>query len=114
MEQSVWGEPGIIEILREDVVIVSLYVDERIDLPKEEQVTVTYPNGREQKLKTTGEKNSFKQVSEYQVTAQPYYIMQNGEGEDLDIGSADYQNHSNPDDFKKWLEEGLNAYNKAK
>lgn len=114
MEQSVWGEPGILEILRDEVVIVSLYVDERIDLPKKEQVTVTYPNGREKNLKTTGDKNSFLQVSEYQVTAQPYYILQNGKGEDLDIGPADYQNHSNPDDFKKWLEVGLNAYNRAK
>lgn len=114
MEQSVWGEPGILDILRDDVVIVSLYVDERIALPKKEQVTVTYPNGREKVLKTTGEKNSFKQVSEYQVTAQPYYIFQNGEGEDLDVGPADYQNHNNPADFKKWLEEGLDAYSKAK
>lgn len=114
MEQSVWGEPGIFEMLRDDVVIVSLYVDERIDLPKKEQKTVTYPNGREKFLKTTGDKNSFKQVSEYQVTAQPYYIFQNGEGEDLDVGPADYQNHSNPADFKKWLEEGLNSYNAQK
>ncbi|WP_240612539.1 protein-disulfide reductase DsbD family protein [Brumimicrobium salinarum] len=114
MEQSVWGEPGILEMLRDDVVIVSLYVDERIDLPKEEQVTVTFPNGREKKLKTTGDKWSFKQVSEYQVTAQPYYILQNGEGEDLDIGPADYQNHSNPADFRKWLEDGLNAYKNDK
>lgn len=113
MEQSVWGEPGIIDMLRNDVVIVSLYVDERIDLPKEEQVTVTFPNGREKHLKTTGDKWSFKQVSEYQVTAQPYYVLQDGEGEDLDYGPADYQNHSSPADFKEWLEEGLNVYNSS-
>ncbi|PWH85458.1 thiol:disulfide interchange protein [Brumimicrobium oceani] len=114
MEQSVWGEPGIIEMLRDDVVIVSLYVDERVDLPKDEQKTVTYPNGREKNLKTVGDKNSFKQVSEYQVTAQPYYIFQNGAGEDLEVGPADYENHSNPAAFKQWLEEGLNAYNAQK
>ncbi|RFC54498.1 thiol:disulfide interchange protein [Brumimicrobium aurantiacum] len=110
MEQSVWGEPGIIDILRDDVVIVSLYVDERIELPEEEKVTVTFPNGREKDLKTTGDKNMYRQVSEYQVTAQPYYIMQNGEGVDLNIGSADYENHRNPEDFKAWLEAGLKAY----
>lgn len=111
MEQSVWGEPGIIEILRDKVVIVSLHVDERIFLPKEEQVEVTFPNGRKKQLRTTGDKWSFKQVSEYQVTAQPYYILQNGNGEDLDNGSADYQNHSSPKDFRAWLEDGLNDYN---
>src|SRR5690554_6776286 len=110
MEQSVWGEPGIIEILRDELVIVSLHVDERTLLPKEEQVEVTYPNGKKKKLKYVGEKWSFKQVSEYQVTAQPYYIIQNGEGEDLSNGSADYQNHSKADDFRKWLQDGLNEY----
>lgn len=110
MEQSVWGEPGIIEILRDELVIVSLHVDERTLLPKEEQVEVTYPNGKKKKLKYVGDKWSFKQVSEYQVTAQPYYIIQNGEGEDLSNGSADYQNHSKADDFRKWLQDGLNEY----
>jgi thiol:disulfide interchange protein DsbD len=112
MEQSVWGEPGIIDILRDDVVIVSLHVDERKDLPKEEQKTVTYPNGREVDLRTTGQKWSYMQISKYKVTAQPYYILQNTEGEDLDIGSADYQNHREPSEFKKWLDAGMNAFNK--
>ena len=110
MEQSVWGEPVIIDILRDEVVIVSLHVDERVFLPKAEQKEVTYPNGRKKSIKTTGDKWSFKQISEYQVTAQPYYIIQNGSGKDLDNGSADYQNHSNPDDFRAWLEDGLNDY----
>jgi thiol:disulfide interchange protein DsbD len=114
MEQSAWGEPGIIDILREDVVIVSLHVDERKPLPKEEQKTVTYPNGREVHLKTTGQKWSYMQISQYQVTAQPYYILQDTEGNDLSNGSADYQNHSNPAMFKTWLEEGLADFNKQK
>src|SRR5690554_1884696 len=113
MEQSVWGEPGIIEILRDQVVIVSLHVDERIFLPEEEQKEVTYPNGRKKKIRTTGDKWSFKQISEYHVTAQPYYILQNGKGKDLDNGSADYQNHSSPEDFRKWLEDGMNEFKKS-
>tara|TARA_B100000508_G_scaffold136157_1_gene128806 strand:+ start:58345 stop:60402 length:2058 start_codon:yes stop_codon:yes gene_type:complete len=112
MEQSVWGEPGIIDILRDDVVIVSLHVDERKPLPKEEQKTVTYPNGREVDLRTTGQKWSYMQISQYQVTAQPYYILQNTEGEDLENGSADYENHSDPAKFKKWLEDGLSDFKK--
>lgn len=112
MEQSVWGEPGIIDILRDDVVIVSLYVDERKELPKDEQKTVKYPNGREVKLRTTGQKWSYKQISEYQVTAQPYYILQDTDGSDLSNGSADYENHSQPDKFKKWLDAGLKDFNK--
>lgn len=111
MEQSVWGEPGIIDILKDEVVIVSLYVDERKDLPEAEQKTVTYPNGREVHLKTTGQKWSYKQISEYRVTAQPFYVMQDVDGNDLSNGSADYENHSNPERFLDWLEKGLEAFN---
>ena len=113
MEQSVWGEPGILEILRDKVVIVSLYVDERVELPEEDQKMVTYPNGREDKLETVGQKWSFKQISEYQIASQPYYIMQNTEGEDLPNGSADYENHSEPEEFRVWLENGLNEFKKG-
>lgn len=112
MEQSVWGEPGIIDKLRNDVVIASLHVDERIDLPKEEQVTVELTPGRFKTLKTTGDKWMYKQIKEYQVTAQPYYVMIDRDGKTLPNGSADYQNHGNPEVFKKWLEDGLKEFKK--
>ena len=107
MEQSVWGEPGIIEHLTNDVVIVSLYVDERTDLPKNEQKTVNL-DGRDIDVVTIGNKWTVKQMSEYKTSSQPYYVMQTPDGKDLSNGSADYQNHSNPNKFKAWLEEGLN------
>lgn len=112
MEQSVWGEIGIINHLRNDVVIVSLHVDERIDLPKEEQITVELTPGKFKKLKTTGDKWMYKQIKEYQVTAQPYYVMLGKDEKPLKNGSADYQNHRNPEVFKKWLEVGLKDYKK--
>jgi thiol:disulfide interchange protein len=109
MEESVWGEPGIIETLRNDVVIASLHVDERIDLPKDEQVTVELRPGVTRKLQTTGDKWMFKQLKEYNITAQPYYVMIGPDGQ-LSNGSADYQNHGNPADFKKWLDQGMEEY----
>jgi thiol:disulfide interchange protein len=114
MEQSVWGEPGVIDILRDNVIIVSLHVDERIKLPKDQIETVEIVPGRMKTLRTTGDKWMYKQISEYKVTAQPYYVMLGPNGEDLTNGSADYEHHSNPTVFKKWLDEGLNLYNKAK
>lgn len=112
MEESVWGEPGIIDHLRNDVVIVSLHVDERIDLPKEEQVEVEMGPGRFKVMKTTGDKWMHKQISEYQTASQPYYIMQDPNGKDLGNGSADFENHSNPGKFRSWLEEGLDKFGK--
>lgn len=113
MEQSVWGQPGVIEHLKNDVVIVSLYVDERTELPKSEQGIVKVGD-REISVKTIGNKWTVKQMSEYKTASQPYYVMQTPEGVDLDNGSADYQNHSNAAVFQKWLEEGLELNNKAK
>lgn len=113
MEQSVWGQPGVIEHLRNDVVIVSLYVDERTELPKKEQGVVKVGD-REISVKTIGNKWTVKQMSEYKTASQPYYIMQTPDGVDLDNGSADYQNHSNTAVFQKWLEEGLELNEKVK
>jgi thiol:disulfide interchange protein DsbD len=106
MEQSVWGQPGIIDVLRKDVVVVSLHVDERVELPKSEQKTVTIL-GKEKVLKTTGDKWMYKQISEYNITSQPYYVMQTAQGENIENGSADYEHHHNASDFKAWLLEGM-------
>lgn len=111
MEQSVWGEPGIIEHLRDDVVIVSLYVDERTELPKNEQRTIKV-NGTDFSVRTIGNKWTAKQIEEYKTSSQPYYVLQTPDGEDIPVGSADYQNHGSPEVFKKWLNDGLNLHKK--
>jgi thiol:disulfide interchange protein DsbD len=113
MEQSVWGEPGVIEHLKNDVVIVSLYVDEKTELPKEEQKTVDI-SGRSVDIETVGDKWMVKQMVEYQIASQPYYIMQSPDGKDLSNGSADYRNHSKTEVFKNWLNEGLEEFSKKK
>lgn len=114
MEENVWGQPGIIDILKDDVVIASLHVDERTELPKEEQIEVEFTPGRKQVLKTVGDKWMYKEISEYQVASQPYYIMLGPNGENLANGPADYEHHSDPKDFLNWLEDGLTEYKKAK
>ena len=114
MEQSVWGEKGIIETLKNDVVIVSLHVDERIALPKKDQIEVEFSPGKKKILRTTGDKWMFKQINEYQVTAQPYYVMQFPDGTDMTNGSADFENHSNPANFKIWLDEGIKIFDAKK
>ncbi|HLP53641.1 MAG TPA: cytochrome c biogenesis protein CcdA [Fluviicola sp.] len=111
MEQSVWGEPGVIEHLRNDVVIVSLYVDERTELPKSEQKTIKLGD-RDFSLVTVGNKWTAKQIGEYQTSSQPYYVLQTPDGKDIPVGSANYQNHSNPKVFQAWLEKGLKASKK--
>lgn len=110
MEESVWGEFGIIDVLRNDVVIVSLHQDDNRDLPKKEQYTLKMKDGRTMKIKTIGDKWRAKQIEEHNTLTQPYYVLQNADGEFIANGSADYEHHGTPDAFKKWLNKGLELH----
>ena len=113
MEEKVWGEPGIIEILRDKMVIVSLYVDEKTALPASEHKELEYAPGKKMKITQIGHKWSYLQTTRYKSNTQPYYRLLGPQNEDLDIGSADYEHHGNATDFKAWLEKGLEEYKKA-
>jgi thiol:disulfide interchange protein len=113
MEGNVWGKPGVIEILRDKVVIVSLYVDDKTELPKPEHKRVEYAPGKFKNITQVGEKWSYFQASKYKKNTQPYYIMIGPNGEDLSNGGADYEHHGSTDLFKTWLGEGIIAYSKA-
>jgi thiol:disulfide interchange protein len=110
MEMTVWGQPGIIDILKNDVVVVSLHVDERLPLPESEQKEVEYLPGKKKMLLTTGDKWTVKEIMEYEKTTQPLYVMQSPDGEDIEIGTADYENHRDPEAFKKWLNDGMKIF----
>jgi len=114
MESNVWGEPGVLDILKNDVVMISLYVDDKTELPKEEQVTVQVTDDITRHLETYGNKWSHLQATRYQSNSQPMYRMLGPNGEDLSNGSADYTNHGTPAPFNDWLNEGLDLYEKAK
>ena len=113
MEEKVWGEPGILEILRDKMVIVSLYVDEKTALPVSEHKELEYAPGKKMKITQIGHKWSYLQTTRYKSNTQPYYRLLGPQNEDLDIGSADYEHHGNATDFKAWLEKGLEEYKKA-
>lgn len=114
MEEKVWGEPGVLELLRDEMVIVSLYVDEKTPLPASEHKELEYAPGKTMKITQIGHKWSYLQTTRYKSNTQPYYRMLGPQGEDLDIGSADYEHHGNAEDFKAWLEKGLQEYKNAK
>ncbi len=112
MEMTVWGEPGIIDMLRDDYVIASLYVDERTPLPKDQHTTVTYPDGSKRKIETVGQKWMAEQIIRYSIASQPYYRVVTADGKELnELGGASYETHRSPENFRAWLEAGLKAAN---
>jgi thiol:disulfide interchange protein len=72
MEDNVWSDPRVLGILQNDYVLVSLYVDDKTDLPANEQF-ISATTGK--KIKTIGNKWSNFQTEKYQTNSQPYYVL---------------------------------------
>ena len=106
MEEQVWTDSKVKNMLSNEVVLVSLYVDERIYLPEDDQY-ISKISGKE--IKRVGQKWSDFQAENYNANAQPYYVLldPNGGYEPLN-GSASY--HPDPKIFINWLNEGINKF----
>ena len=104
MEERVWASPHILGILNRDIVLISLYVDDKRMLPDSEQYTSETTGKR---IKSIGNKWSDFQIKNYQANAQPYYVLMSLEEENLNtpIGYT-------PDieEYKKWLKEGISNF----
>jgi thiol:disulfide interchange protein DsbD len=106
MEERVWSDPRVLEVLKNDVVLVSLYVDDKRELPEEDQ----YPSRIDGKQVTSiGKKWSEFQIEKYQANAQPYYVLLDHNGNNLNPYSA-----YNPDveDYLTWLREGIGNFSR--
>jgi thiol:disulfide interchange protein DsbD len=72
MEANVWADPQVLEKLKNDFVIVALYVDEKTELPPSEWYTSTYDN---KVKKTIGKQNADLQITRLDNNAQPFYVL---------------------------------------
>ena len=108
MEKNVWSDPQILERLRNDFVIVALYVDDKTKLPEKEWVTSTF-DGKVKK--TIGRKNTDYQITRFGVNAQPFYVILNHEGKELTDPMAF---EPNVDKYLEFLDKGIEAYKKLK
>ncbi|MCC7244821.1 MAG: thioredoxin family protein, partial [Saprospiraceae bacterium] len=114
MEETVWPLPGIIDRLRNDYVVVSLYVDEKVRLfPDNEFAYLLDPNTGE-KLRTVGSKWSAFQVNNFNVSAQPYYVLMHNDGKTILNHPTDYANGNDPKVYKAFLDCGLEAFRRLK
>ena len=112
MEQQVWSDPSIKQKLSDEVVLISLYVDEKIDLPESERKTVELGGGRKRKIRTVGDKWAAFQELRYKVNAQPYYVLLD-HSEDMLIEPANYQDYGDIKLFNDWLKRGIDKFEKT-
>lgn len=108
MEQQVWSDPRVLEKLRNEFVIVALYVDERTELPESEQ----YVSAVDGKKKTTiGKRNSDFQISRFKMNGQPYYVIL---GNNEEVLTEPYNFNTNVDEFLAFLDKGIEAFKNKK
>ena len=110
MEEQVWSDDNVKSILSNDVVLISLYVDERIDLPKNEQYE-TKLAGKTKMIKTTGDKWMLLQANTYGTNSQPYYVFLNHNEQQM-VEAANYQDFGTVKLFTDWLNRGLEEFHK--
>ena len=101
MEANVWSDPRVMERLRNDFVIIALYVDDKTTLPESEWITSTV----DQKVKKTlGKKYADFQIAKFKVNAQPYYVLLDHDETLLTKPTA---RDLNPENFIDFLDKGI-------
>lgn len=112
MEETVWVKPDILKHLKEDYVVVSLYVDdqERIFPDDKQKYLVDKNNG--QKLRTKGSKWSSFEINNFGISSQPYYVLMANDG--LTVLNPPLGGLMPEGEFKAFLQCGLKAFEKVK
>ena len=111
MEEFVWSEPDILPILQNDVVLASLYIDDKEALPESEQTSVDMGNGQKKKIKTIGDKWSLFQQINFNNNSQPHYVLISPDGKVINTPVSGYMPK---EDFKNFLTCGIEFFKKNK
>ena len=110
MEEQVWSDAEVKRLLSEEMVLISLYVDERTKLPADEQYETTIA-GKNKKVRTVGDRWMVMQTERYKTNSQPYYLVLDTD-ENVLVEPANYQDYGSISVFKEWLQRGLDAFTK--
>lgn len=107
MEEFVWSEPDILPILQNEIILASLYVDDKEALPESEQTSIDMGNGQKKKIKTIGDKWSLFQQINFNNNSQPHYVLVSPDGKVINTPVSGYMPK---EDFKSFLECGIGFF----
>ncbi len=110
MEENVWPIDKVYEQLKEEYVLVSLYVDDRTKLP--EIQNVKRANGTPRKLRSIGDKWAHYQAQRFETNTQPYYVLLSPDGKTVLNKPVGYT--PDDDDYAEFLRCGIESYQKLK
>ena len=104
MEAAVWSDPQVADILNNQYVLISLYVDEKTPLPQPIEIA---ENGQQRTLRTVGDKWSYLQRTKFGANAQPFYVLLDDKGQPL-APSRSYDEDIAA--YLQFLRQGLSSY----
>ena len=108
MENNVWSNEGVLRILKNDVVLISLYVDDKRYLPEGEQF-ISESTGST--IETVGDKWADFMISKYKTNTQPLYVLTDLSGKSLNELQPTIS-YTNVEEYKSWLEKGVSKFKK--
>ena len=106
MENNVWSDEKVLNVLKSEVVLISLYVDDKRELPKSEQ-TVSKETGND--IITVGDKWTEFIITKYKTNTQPFYVLVDLEENNLN-DPISYTPDSN--EYLAWLKDGISKFKK--
>lgn len=107
MEEFVWSQDDILPILQNDLIIASVYVDDKEELPENEQIKIDMGEGQMKKIKTIGDKWSLFQQVNFNNNSQPHYVLVTPDQKVINIPVSGYMPK---EDFTKFLKCGIDFY----
>lgn len=109
MEEFVWSQDDILPMIQNDVILVSVYVDDKEELPENEQIKIDMGDGQMKKIKTIGDKWSLFQQVNFNNNSQPHYVLVTPDERVINTPVSGYMPK---EDFKKFLKCGIDFYEK--
>ncbi|GLB49793.1 protein-disulfide reductase DsbD family protein [Neptunitalea lumnitzerae] len=103
VEEQIWTDERVNEILEKDVVIISLYTDDRKALEEAEQFKYQYDNGSVKDIETIGDKWATMRYINFKTTSQPYYVLMTTDYEMLNVPMQ----YEPVEAYLSWLETGV-------
>ncbi|WP_374504867.1 protein-disulfide reductase DsbD family protein [Flavobacterium sp.] len=108
MENNVWSDERILTILKNQVVVISLYVDDKRELPRSEQF-ISKSTGAS--IETIGDKWTDFMISRYKTNTQPLYVLTDLEGANLNSKQPTIS-FVGIEEYESWLKEGISKFKK--
>jgi thiol:disulfide interchange protein len=108
MENNVWSDEAVLSILKNEVVLISLYVDDKRELPKKEQF-VSKTTGSE--IETIGDKWTDFMITKYKTNTQPLYVLTDLDGNSLNLDKPTIS-YVDVEEYENWLKAGISNFKK--